>query len=318
MRRKGLVILAMVALPMLTIAVPGQVGWAHEGDPHAESADPHGSESDAGDMHEEDEPVVRGSDQMKGDVRVIEIVVSEDGFNGEPGPLELKLSEGQPVELRFIYGDSAHGHENRHVIEIEGLGLSTGTLDAEQPERVIRFTPTKSGIFKFRCVYLCHGHASLQGGRLRVGPATSMHTRIDLVVRPDEGARLALIATVVDERGKRVVGAPLHFYVFTDLFDSFVDIGEGETNEGGEAIVPFIPTIAGPTLFEARFEGQDVFEPSEGSTRYLVQTAVPGQLAEKDSFRVPFLRPWLILVLVAGVFFVYGAALFQLRGLRDS
>lgn len=293
-------------------AIAGPVGPArahgdeHE-DPGRETARP--QVPDEADEHAEG----TGSEEKAGGARTVEIHVSEDGFNGETGPLRVRVSEGEPVVLRFVYGDTAHGHENTHVIELVELGLKTGRLDAANTVQELGFTPEQSGTFTFRCVYLCHGHANLQQGILNVGPATTLGTELVLGVRSQAGAGLVLMATVRDTRGRPVSGAPLHFLVESSLFDEMMDVGEGVTDGRGEAMLPYTPTVAGPTMFEARFEGQDVFEASRGTTEYRVTRARPGPLIEPSGLRIPGVGTWMIPLLVAGVWLTYAYALSRLR-----
>ena len=104
-------------------------------------------------------------------------------------------------------------------------------------------------------------------------------TELVLEIHPESGARLQLVASVRDTRGRPVPGAPLHFLVESSLFGEMVDIGESVTSAGGDARLSFTPTVAGPTRFEARFEGRDVFEASLGTATHRVVEAEPGPLA---------------------------------------
>lgn len=295
---------------LMTGAMAGPVGpsWAHGGQ-HAGAPDEHGEGAVPGDV-----PSQGGT----GGGRAVEIEVSEYGFDGDPGPLRVRLTEGEPVTLRFLYDDDAHGHENAHIIEIPELGLKTRLLDAANPVQELRFTPEAGGTFTFRCVYLCHGHANLQQGILKVGEASSLATELVLEIRPESGARLLLVGSVRDTRGRPVSWAPLHFLVESSLFGQMVDIGEGVTDAGGDALLSFTPTVEGPTRFEARFEGQDVFEASRGVATHRVVEAEPGPLVERDGLHIPWAGTWIILLLVAAVWLTYAFALSRLRRLAEQ
>jgi hypothetical protein len=310
MARRLLILAFLSTLMGGALAGPLGPSWAH-GAQHPDDGGDAEADAHGGERGRED----RTRGERSGEARTVEIEVSEYGFDGNAGAMRVRLTEGEPVVLRFLYGDGAHGHENAHIIEVGGLGLKTGLMDASNPVEELRFTPETSGTFTFRCVYLCHGHANLQQGILRVGPAATLATELLLEVQSEAGPALLLVASVRDTRGRPVSGAPLHFLVESSLFRDMLDIGEGVTDLDGEAVLSFTPTVAGPTRFEARFEGQDVFEASKGAAEHRVVQAVPGPLVDPEGLDLPWAGTWIILVLVAGVWLTYAFALSRLRRL---
>lgn len=90
------------------------------------------------------------------------IKLSRWGFNNIPGEFLLEVEEGQEVEIIFVYGDSDLSQNNPHIISAPDYGITTGILDEENPEVILRFTATETGAVAFMCVLPeCIGHHNL-------------------------------------------------------------------------------------------------------------------------------------------------------------
>ncbi len=98
----------------------------------------------------------------KGTLRV---EVSRNGFNNTPGAFRLEVEEGQEVEITFVYGDKDFSQNNPHIISVPALGITTTTLDQDNPEETLRFTASETGDVAFMCTKVdCVGHNNLLGG----------------------------------------------------------------------------------------------------------------------------------------------------------
>ncbi len=114
------------------------------------------------------QPPQTPSNQEKG---TFQIEVSRHGFNDTPGEFRLAVEEGQEVEITFVYGDEDLSQNNPHIITIPAYGITTATLDKENPEDTVSFTASKSGEVSFMCTLYCVGHTNLRKGSIVIQPS---------------------------------------------------------------------------------------------------------------------------------------------------
>lgn len=102
----------------------------------------------------------------------IEIRVNENGFNGG-GDYKLEVAQGQTVDIVFVWDDTKQV-TNSHMLNIEGYGLITSTLNKDNPRQTLHFLATKVGTFRISCIFPCIGHSNLQKGTLIVKAAQAV------------------------------------------------------------------------------------------------------------------------------------------------
>lgn len=95
----------------------------------------------------------------------VRIEINDKGFNGLPDFL-LEVSEGQQVELTFVWVDA--DPENAHRMYLEGYELKTKLLSPDRLEETLSFTADKRGRFDLTCDWRCEGHKNLKGGVVMV------------------------------------------------------------------------------------------------------------------------------------------------------
>jgi cytochrome c oxidase subunit 2 len=83
------------------------------------------------------------------------INVTAKKFEFNPSHIEVKV--GQPVEITFQSEDTTHGFAQKE------LGIEKVTFKKDEPATV-KFTPTKTGTFPFKCQKFCGmGHGGMKG-----------------------------------------------------------------------------------------------------------------------------------------------------------
>ena len=83
------------------------------------------------------------------------ITVTAKKFEFNPSHIEVKV--GQPVEITFQSEDTTHGFAQKE------LGVEKVTFKKDEPATV-KFTPTKTGTFPFKCQKFCGlGHGGMKG-----------------------------------------------------------------------------------------------------------------------------------------------------------
>lgn len=106
--------------------------------------------------------------ESSADEEGIRVSVSRNGFDGSR-QFRIEVAEGEEVEITFVYGDGDFSQNNPHVIEIPDLGLTTGVIDRENPEKTLRFTAAETGEIRFLCTKVdCVGHTNLEAGTIDV------------------------------------------------------------------------------------------------------------------------------------------------------
>ena len=83
------------------------------------------------------------------------ITVTAKKYEWNPSTIEVKVN--QPVEITFQSEDTKHGFEQKD------LGIEKVIIDKDQPQTV-KFTPTKTGTYQFKCAKFCGmGHSGMKG-----------------------------------------------------------------------------------------------------------------------------------------------------------
>lgn len=239
------------------------------------------------------------------------VEVSYKGFNGQP-ELVIEAEEGQEVNLTFVWADTAVP-DNAHRISIEGYDLQTKIIDIDDPEDTLSFVADKTGSFLIECDWRCEGHKeALQNATLKVGGGSggasgasyvSTSLAFGSVPVETESGPVALNATLQDDSGEPIAGAPIRFYVSTQFAgtEGLMEIGQVETNEYGAALYEYIPTFNGEQTIIARFDGQGLYEETEESFPVSVRNAEPAYLVPPPGLES--LREWAPL----GVALIVGA-----------
>ena len=76
-------------------------------------------------------------------------------FQFDPTTIEVKVN--QPVEITFESEDTKHGFEQKD------LGIEKVVFDKDSPQTV-KFTPTQTGTYQFKCAKFCGmGHSGMKG-----------------------------------------------------------------------------------------------------------------------------------------------------------
>jgi cytochrome c oxidase subunit II len=83
------------------------------------------------------------------------ITVKAKKYEFDPATIEVKVN--QPVEITFESEDTKHGFEQKD------LGIEKVVFDKDAPQTV-KFTPTKTGTYQFKCAKFCGmGHSGMKG-----------------------------------------------------------------------------------------------------------------------------------------------------------
>ena len=83
------------------------------------------------------------------------ITVTAKKYEFTPSTIEVKA--GQPVEITFQSEDTKHGFEQKE------LGVEKVVFSKDAPQTV-KFTPTKTGTYQFKCAKFCGmGHSGMKG-----------------------------------------------------------------------------------------------------------------------------------------------------------
>lgn len=258
------------------------------------------------------------------------VEVSYKGFNGE-SEFSIEALQGQEVNLTFVWADGAVP-DNAHRIRIEGYELKTKIIDIDNPEDTLSFVADKTGSFLIECDWRCEGHKeALQSATLKVGGsspdsgpgASYVSTNIALGFMPveTEAGPVALDATLQDEEGQAIEGAPVRFYVATEFAgtDGLMEIAEVQTGEDGVALYEYTPTVSGEQTIIARFDGLGLYEETEASFPINVRNAEPAYTVPPPGLEG--LRQWAPLgvgLIVATVWLTFMYAGFQVYRLARS
>lgn len=150
----------------------------------------------------------------------------------------------------------------------------------------------------------------LPGVALAAGPREE--TRLEVAAPEDVplGNMARIIAFLHDSQGRPIPAAGI---VFTSpaTFAGTVaemELGEAQTDAGGVAILDYQLRVEGQNRFIARFHGNDGYQPSESSATTVATGSV--QLSRRSAgVEVPVIGPWLIVLVLMGVWSVYLVAM---------
>ena len=243
----------------------------------------------------------------------ITISVSEEGFN-QSGNYMVEVEAGHEVTITFTY-DEHLDRDNPHEIQILGLGLDlpTVTVSKEHPTASITFTPTKTGILRILCIIPCIGMDQLLGGAIRVVEPhrSGAQTLLFIQLEPRADGGTLARAVLQDARGNPVGDVPILF-TLTTAVGGELELGTPITINDGSAVIA-IPITPGQILqIAAQFEGEGGLGFSEASTEISgsgeAAEYVPSALASPSP---PPLLALILLIVLGGVWAIFGSALYQ-------
>jgi hypothetical protein len=193
-------------------------------------------------------------------VKTFTVIVSSHGFNGSSNTLNLDVSQGDQVDITFVYSDPTVN--TAHEMAIEGYNIRTAILDQANPITKIQFVAGQVGSFLIHCIIPCVGMENLQNAWLLVKQSTG--TLIGTTLTLQNGLSLALngsllniIARVTDRAGNPITGLIVSFYVSTDF--GMMKIGDNVTDTNGVAHLAYpLPSIRNMTV-AAYFPGSGIY-----------------------------------------------------------
>jgi len=193
--------------------------------------------------------------------RIFTVLVSSEGFNGSSNTLNLDVSQGDQVEITFVYDSTVN---TAHQIAIEGYSIQTATIDKANPISKIQFIAGQAGSFLIHCIIPCVGMENLQNAWLIVKPLTGviigtmLTLRTTLQILNPTGSLLNIIARVTDSAGNPITGLIVSFYVSTDF--GMMNVGNNVTDTNGVARFTYpLPSIREMTV-EAYFPGSGIYQ----------------------------------------------------------
>jgi len=193
-------------------------------------------------------------------VETFTMLVSSHGFNGSSNTLNLDVSQGDQVDITFVYSDPTVN--TAHQIAIEGYNIQTAIIDKANPTSKIQFVAGQAGSFLIHCIIPCVGMENLQNAWLLVKQSTGVliGTRLTLqngLSLAFNGSVLNIIAHVTDKAGNPITGLIISFYVSTDF--GMMEIGNNVTDTNGVARFAYpLPSIRNMTV-AAYFPGSGIY-----------------------------------------------------------
>lgn len=188
----------------------------------------------------------------------------------------IEVSQGQLVELVFVWGHQAYPHE-RHVMVLEKYNLEWDEITYLNQEASLRLIADKPGTFMFKCDLKCDLHDYMQRGYLNVTPgneesgaAARIDTHLALHASPSPwvaAGESVIVQTVLkDKEGAPVPRADILFYMDAEFagVQQKMEVGKGRTDAGGMAALEFRPTLAMEYQhITAHFEGMGIYAESQ-------------------------------------------------------
>jgi len=207
------------------------------------------------------------TNQTTGDFgfRIFTVMVSSQGFNGSSNTLNLDVSQGDQVEITFVYDSTVN---TAHEIAIEGYNIQTAILDKANPISKIQFVAGQAGSFLIHCIIPCVGMDNLQNAWLVVQQSTGEIIGTTLTLRNLNltGSLLNIIARVTDRAGNPISGLIVSFYVSTDF--GMMNIGDNVTDTNGVARFAYPLASIRDMAVEAYFPGSGIYK-SGNATAFL-------------------------------------------------
>jgi hypothetical protein len=201
------------------------------------------------------------------------VLVSASGFNGSSNPFYLQVTQGDRVDIQFIYADQDLSFDNPHKMIIGGYNIVTGNIDKQIPVQEVNFTASQVGSFQFYCIIPCFGMENLQQGFLVVSASTRT-APVSTNLRQLNVAALGNVITasvlLANTNGAPISGAIVEFSVSSDFGQ--VKMGQNTTGSDGTAQLSF-PLSAPRAIFvTAHFAGSGQYLQSQASTSFIPPT----------------------------------------------
>ena len=191
-------------------------------------------------------------------LEVFTVLVSSHGFNGSSNTLNVAVSQGDQVEITFVYSDP--GIDTAHEIAIEGYNIHTAIISNSNPASKMQFVAGQVGTFLIHCIIPCVGMENLQNAWLIVKQSAGVVIGTSLTLQSPalNGSLLNLIARVTDKVGNPITGLIVNFYVSTDF--GMMKIGSNATDPNGVARFTYpLASIRNMTV-EADFPGSGIYQ----------------------------------------------------------
>lgn len=193
--------------------------------------------------------------------KIFTVMVSSQGFNGSSNTLNLDVSQGDQVEITFVYDSPVN---TAHQMRVEGYNIQTAIIDKANPTSKIQFIAGQAGSFLIHCIIPCVGMENLQNAWLVVKPLTGviigtmLTLRTTLRISTPTGSVLDMIARVSDSAGNPITGLIVSFYISTDF--GMINIGENVTDTNGMARFTYSLTSIREMTVEADFPGSGIYQ----------------------------------------------------------
>lgn len=198
--------------------------------------------------------------------RIFTVLVSSHGFNGSSNTLNLPVSQGDQVDITFVYSDPTVS--TAHEMAIEGYNIHTAIIDQANPTSKIQFVAGEVGSFLIHCIIPCVGMENLQNAWLIVKESvgriirTSLTLQTALTVQTLQnlatGSVLSIVAQVSDPAGNPITGLIVSFYVSTDF--GMMQIGNNVTDTKGTARYTYPLASIRDMTVEAYFPGSGIYQ----------------------------------------------------------
>ncbi|HKM75135.1 MAG TPA: hypothetical protein VJZ32_01800 [Candidatus Bathyarchaeia archaeon] len=197
--------------------------------------------------------------------KIFTVMVSSQGFNGSSNTLNLDVSQGDQVEITFIYDSTVN---TAHKIAIEGYNIQTAIIDKANPTSQIQFVAGQAGSFQIHCIIPCVGMENLQNAWLVIEQITGViiGTTLTLSNLNLTGSLLNIIARVTDRAGNPITGLIVSFYVSTEF--GMMSIGNNVTDTNGVARFTYPLASIRDMTVEAYFPGSGIYQ-SGNATAFL-------------------------------------------------
>jgi len=196
-------------------------------------------------------------------LKIFTVIVSSHGFNGSSNTLNLDVSQGDQVSIKFVYNDPTVN--TAHEIAIDSYNIQSAIINKANPISIIQFVAGQVGSFLIHCIIPCIGMENLQNAWLLVKQSTGtlIGTTLTLQNLGLTGSVLNILARVTDKTGNPLTGLIVSFYVSTDF--GMMKIGDNVTDTNGMAHFAYsLPLIRKMTV-AASFPGSGIYQ-SENAT----------------------------------------------------
>ncbi len=189
--------------------------------------------------------------------KIFTVMVSSDGFNGSSNTLNLDVSQGDQVQITFVYDSTVN---TAHEIAIEGYNIQTAILDKANPVSKIQFVAGQAGSFLIHCIIPCVGMENLQNAWLVVQQSSGRIIGTTLALRSLNitGSLLNINVRVTDSAGNPIGGLIVNFYVSTDF--GMMNIGGNVTDTNGVARFTYPLASIRDMTVEAYFPGSGIYQ----------------------------------------------------------